>query len=121
MSISLSRYSPGSVLSAYVRAIEALPNLHTLQVIHTHCKITTALKDSFAGRVFPKVQTVALPGHAHDILRSCPEVRKIICVGYGASKLIGTIANVCKKVEEVEGFCGSEVDMKGMVLYLFLS
>jgi len=119
MSVNISRYSPGTVLPAYVRTMEALPNLHTLQIVRTHAKITTALRDAFAGRIFPNVQTVALPGHAHNILRSCPEVRKIICMDYGTSKLISTIANVCKKVEEVEGFCGSEVDMESTVLYSF--
>ena len=119
MTVSLSRWAPGTVLPAFVRAIEALPNLHTLQVIHTPHKISTALKDAFAGRVFPQVRTITLPGDAHNILRSCPEVRKVVCMGYGSNKLITPIANFCKKVEEVEGFSRCEGDMKRTMLLFF--
>ena len=113
MSIILSRYSTGTVLPACVRAIEALPNLHTLQVIRTHEHMTTTLKAAFAGHVFPQVQMIVLPSNAHNILRCCPEVRKVICINHDySSTLVSAIAKVCKKVEEVEGFRGSENVMK---------
>jgi len=120
MIVSLSPHSPETVLPAYVRALEALPNLHTLQVICKHHKITAALKGVFGGHFFPQVRTIALSGHAYPILRCCREVRKVICMGYDAGKLASTIWEVCWKVEEVEGFGGSEKAMKSPVLTFLL-
>ncbi|KIM44352.1 hypothetical protein M413DRAFT_443348 [Hebeloma cylindrosporum] len=113
MSVVFSRYSPATVLPACVRAIEALPNLHTLQIVRTHDKMANALKEAFDGHVFPGVRTISLPSHAHHILRCCPEVRKVICnIRMDASTLVSAISNSCKKVEEIQGFRGTEKVMK---------
>ncbi|KIM44350.1 hypothetical protein M413DRAFT_443346 [Hebeloma cylindrosporum] len=113
MSVILSRYSTDTVLPACVRAIEALPNIHTLQIIRTHDKMATVLNNHFEGHIFPQVRTITLPGHAHNILRSCPEVRRIISnTRMNSTTLVSVIAKVCKKVEEVEGFRGPESVMK---------
>ena len=52
MSVILSRYSTSIVLPAFVRVIEALPNLHTLQFIQTHPEMSTVLKSTFDGHTF---------------------------------------------------------------------
>lgn len=120
MSVSLSRYSTTTVLPSCVRTIEALPNLHTLQIIRTHDRMSNILKEAFDGHVFPQVRTISLPSHAHHILRCCPEVRTVICnTRMDASTLVSTMAKVCKKVEEVQGFRGLENVMKSTALRLF--
>jgi hypothetical protein len=119
MGVSLSRYST-SVLPAWVRSIEALPNLHTLQ-IQMHHKMPSDLKRAFEGHVFPQVRTISLPSHAHHILRCCSEVRKVICNSrMDSSTLVSAIAMGCKKVEEVQGFRGPENVMKSTALPLLL-
>ena len=119
MSVSFSRYST-SVLPAFVRSIEALSNLHTLR-IQMHHKMSSDLKRTFEGHVFPQVRTISLPSHAHHILRCCPEVRKVICNSrMDSSTLVSAIAMGCKKVEEVQGFRGPENVMKRTVFPPFL-
>ena len=122
MSVILSRYSIATVLPACVRAIEALPNLHTLQIVRTHDKMSTMLKNAFEGHVFPQVRTITLPSHAYHILGCCPEVRRVICISrIDSSTLVSAIARGCKKVEEVQGFRGAENVMKSIVFLSFLS
>jgi hypothetical protein len=62
----------------------------------------------FASVVLPKVRKIILPSHAQDILRSCPEVRVIICNKGHGGDLVHTIASVCEKVEVLEGFTPGE-------------
>jgi hypothetical protein len=108
MTVSLPRYSTTTVLPACSRAIEALPNLHTLQIIRMDYQMSTLLKNALKGYIFPQVRTISLPTRAHHILRCCPEVRKVICITRMDSKtLVSAIAKRCKKVEEVQGFYGS--------------
>lgn len=113
MSILLSRYSIDTVLPALIQALNSLPNLHTLQITGVHRKMSTALKTAFDGHVFPQIRTVILPSEAHNILRCCPETRKVVCInGDDGSQLIGAIANACKKVDTLEGFSGAVNVMK---------
>ena len=117
MSVNISRYATPTVLPACVEAIEALPNLHTLQIVRTHDQMSNIFKRIFDGHVFPQVRTISLPSNAHNILRCCPEVRKIICnAGMDASTVVGAISKVCRKVEEIEGFWGPENVMKSALL-----
>ena len=117
MSISLFRYSTEIALPACARAIEALPNLHTLQIIRMDSQMSTLLKNALKGCIFPQVRTISLTSRAHHILRCCPEVRKVICISRMDSRtLVSALAKRCKKVEEVQGFYGS---MESTVLHLF--
>ncbi|KAJ7066376.1 hypothetical protein C8F01DRAFT_1123058 [Mycena amicta] len=104
VNVVLTRYSSAEVLPPFARCISQMPNLHTLQIIHAHTQMTSHLKDGFAGISLPTIQRIVLPGHAHEILRCCPEVREVICTSSDASKLISAIAKCCKKVETIEGF-----------------
>jgi hypothetical protein len=83
--------------------------------------MSSDLKKAFGGHVFPQVRTISLPSHAHHILRCCTEVRKIICISQmDSSTLVSAIAMSCKKVEEVQGFRGTENVMKRTVFPPFL-
>jgi hypothetical protein len=117
MSVTLPHYSTATVLPVWVRAMEALPNLRTLQIVGTGYKTSTLLKNAFKGHFFRQIRTISLPSCAHHILRRCPEVRKVICTSrMDSSVLASAIAKHCKKVEEVQGFWGP---MESTALYLF--
>jgi len=71
--------------------LAALPNLHTIQVVHAHSQMTTAIKNAFEGHKFPSVRTVIMPSCAHEILRCCPGVEDLTCNEDDGSKLIGAL------------------------------
>ncbi|KAG5652110.1 hypothetical protein H0H81_006284 [Sphagnurus paluster] len=115
VSVALTRCSAPTVLGAFVQCLHALPNLHTLQVLRAHSQMTTHLKNAFQGHKFPAIQVVVLPDHAHNVLRSCPEARTVICNGSDGGKLISAIAKECKKVQRLEGFHANEALMKRLL------
>lgn len=109
VNVILTRYSAATVLPAFVQGLEALPNFKVLCIASAHQKMTTALKDAFEEHTFPQVESIFLPPYCHNILRSCPSVRKVTCNdAEDASKLISAIAKECKHVEEVDGFSFQE-------------
>ncbi|KAG6907292.1 hypothetical protein DXG01_009485 [Tephrocybe rancida] len=115
VSVALTRCQSGTVLPAFVRCLMALPNLDTLQVLRAHTQMTTHLKDAFEGHVIRQVRTVVLPDHAHNVLRSCPEVRSVVCNCGDGGKLVSAIQKECKKVEKLAGFGPDEKMMKRLV------
>ena len=69
--------------------------------------MTSSLKSAFEGRTFPSVQTVVVPDHAHNVLRSC----SICQCNFGSgtalqalAALVIALAKECKKVQVIEGF-----------------
>ncbi|KAG8686731.1 hypothetical protein FRC11_008470, partial [Ceratobasidium sp. 423] len=77
-----------------------LPNLHTLEVLHTRFMMISSLKKYFEGNVFPSIQRVVLPTRAHDILRCCPRVREVTCSGEDGGGLVGALVHIgCPKLE----------------------
>ncbi len=120
MNVSLTRCSPKTVLPAFVKCLENLPNVHTIQILHAHSQMTTMLKTHFEGHHLPTIRTIILPGHAHEILRICPEVRKVVCNDGDCSKLISAIAKKCKNVEVLEGFSASSSGPKSTMKRRFI-
>ena len=112
VNVVLTRCSTKTVLPAFARCLDILPNLHTLQILHAHNQMTTHLKKVFEGRSFPSIQTVILPTHAHEIMRCCKQAQTVVCNdGYG-SQLVTAIGTGDKKVERLEGFTPDEDLMK---------
>jgi hypothetical protein len=104
VSVVLTRYSTGTILPAFRRCLSALPNVHTIHVNHVHSQMTTALKTAFEGLQLPSVRTVILPTYAHELLRCCPDVRRVTCTSGDGSRLVTAIAKACKRVEVLEQF-----------------
>ena len=104
VNVVLIRCSAKTVLPAFARCIEMLPNLHTLQILRAHSQLTTPLKKVFEGRSFPSIQTVILPTHAHEILCCCKDARVVVCNHGDGSQLLTAMAKGNKKVERLEGF-----------------
>lgn len=104
VNVVLTRCSTWTVLPPFSECLTLLPNLHTLQIVHAHSQMTTAIKNAFAGCNIPTVRTIILPSHAHNILRCCPNVQSVICTSDDGSKLICAINGNCNAVQSVEGF-----------------
>ncbi|KAK1224762.1 hypothetical protein PQX77_012309 [Marasmius sp. AFHP31] len=105
ITFTLTQCSPQTVLPALARCIQALPNLHTLQILNSTTGMAGLIKNSFGGLSFPQIRTVILPSDAYSLLLHCPEVRHVVCNLNDASqqKLVAPIVKVCKKVERIEG------------------
>lgn len=88
MTVSLTRFRTDDVLPAFAKCLAKLPNLHTIQIVHAHSQMTTALKNAFEGRSFPGVRTMILPACAHEILRCCPLVEDVTCNESDGSKIV---------------------------------
>ncbi|KDQ60174.1 hypothetical protein JAAARDRAFT_125597 [Jaapia argillacea MUCL 33604] len=108
VTVTLTRYSTGRILPALVSCLESLPNLHTLQVVHAHAQMTSALGKAFENVSLPTIRTVILPSCAHNIIKCCPEVRDVTCNEDDGSKLIGSLVKGgCNKVERIAGISPS--------------
>lgn len=114
MTVSLTRYQFTKILPAFVNALEMLPNLHTLRICHAHSQMSTHLKGSFEGHVFPQIKTVVLPSAAHIILRSCPNVKDVTNIEEDGTKLASAICKECPQVERVSNFRVANFTLKSM-------
>jgi hypothetical protein len=95
--VTLSGRSVEPVIPIFVKCLENLPNIHTIQIY------ALVGEQLFEGRPLPTVRTAILPDNAHQILRMCPEVRKVICNEGHGYELVSAIATGCKHVEVLEG------------------
>ena len=66
--------------------------------------MTTDIKNGFQGVVLPRMRTLIIPGHCHEILKCCPQVTKVWCNRGDGSQLVTVIAKYCKEVQEMRGF-----------------
>jgi hypothetical protein len=73
--------------------------------------MTTAIKNGFQGVVLPRIRTLIIPGHCHEILKCCPKVTKVWCNRSDGSKLVTVIAKYCKEVQEMRGFYANDENM----------
>jgi len=114
MTVSLSRYQFTKILPAFVNALDMLPNLHTLRICHTHSEMSTILKSNFEDHVFPQIKTIVLPSCAHNILRSCPNVKDVTNIEGDGTGLAGAICKACPRVERVANFRVTDFTLKSM-------
>ena len=87
-----------STLSKFVKCLEALPNLHTLEIGWSHDRITTQLEDALQGVELSQVRALILPPTAYPLLRHCRNVEDVVCVAeYGSSasseEVLGSLAS----------------------------
>ena len=67
--------------------------------------LKSAIKGGFRGVEVPRIRTLIIPGHCHEILKCCPRVTKVWCNRDNGSKLVAVIA---KEVQEMRGFFADE-------------
>ena len=114
LTVSLTRYQVEKTLRLFTDALALLPNLHTLRICHAHSQLTTSLNNAFEGHVFPQITTIVLPSCAHNILRSCPNVKDIENIEGDGTQLAGAICKECPRVERLANF--SVTALKSMSL-----
>jgi hypothetical protein len=115
VTVSLTRYQTSTILPAFANCLAVLPNLHTIQVVHAHSQMTTAIKTAFEGHTFPSVRTIIVPSCAHEILRRCPGVEDLTCNEDDGSKLIGALASAkCGNLKTLRGISPNKTQAKRM-------
>ena len=67
----------GYHLWLFVKFLESLPNLHTLEICGDQF-MTTSLKKSLKRVKLPQIKTLILPPNAHPILRHCRNVEDVV-------------------------------------------
>ena len=67
----------GPILPSFVKCLESLPNLHTLEIWGT---TTPSLKKTLKGIKLPQIKTLIIPPTAHPLLRHCHNVEDVVCV-----------------------------------------
>ncbi|KAH7922308.1 hypothetical protein BV22DRAFT_1037638 [Leucogyrophana mollusca] len=104
VTVGLTRYQVADIIPAFARCLASMPNLHTVEVVHAHSQMTTALKQAFEGRTFPTVRKIVLPSCAHEILRCCSGVEDVACNEDSGSTIIGAIVKGnCTDVRKLIG------------------
>ncbi|KIM73044.1 hypothetical protein PILCRDRAFT_829424 [Piloderma croceum F 1598] len=113
VTVSLTRYKTSTILPAFANCLAVFPNLHTIQVVHAHSQMTTAIKTAFEGHTFPSVRTIIVPSCAHEILRRCPGVEDLTCNEDDGSKLIGALAWAkCGNLKTLRGISPNKAQAK---------
>jgi len=67
-------------LPPFVRCLESLPNLHTLEIGEVNRSIATPLKNALEGIKLPQIKTLILPTAAYPLLQHCCNVEDVVCV-----------------------------------------
>ena len=65
------------ILPSFVKCLESLPNLHTLEIWGT---TTPSLEKTLKGVKLPQIKTLIIPPTAHHLLRHCHDVEDVACV-----------------------------------------
>ncbi|KAG8694030.1 hypothetical protein FRC08_008744 [Ceratobasidium sp. 394] len=104
VTVALSQdWNLGTVLPLFVRMLQSLPNIHTLQIPHIHYAMASALENAFRGSRFPSIRTVIMPNSAHEILRCCPGVESITCNNGDGSNLVSAVVEAgCNKLQVMQ-------------------
>ncbi|KAI9570819.1 hypothetical protein HD554DRAFT_2169953 [Boletus coccyginus] len=104
VSVVLTRYHSAEIIPAFAACLATLPNLAVIQVIHAHTQMTTAIKNGFEGKRLPSVRRITLPGSAHEIIKSCPNLEEVVCTDGNGSTIIGSLVRGnCTQVRVLKG------------------
>ncbi|KAI9570820.1 hypothetical protein HD554DRAFT_2312642 [Boletus coccyginus] len=102
--VVLTFYNFWEIIPAFAACLATLPNLTVIQVIHAHSRLTTVIKDAFEGKRFPSVRRITLPGYAHEIIKSCPNLEEVMCTDGDGSTIIGSLVKGhCTQVRVLKG------------------
>ena len=66
--------------------------------------------------MFPQITTIVLPSCAHNILRSCPNIKDIENIEGDGTRLAGAICKECPRVERLANFSVTDFTLKSMSL-----
>ena len=72
----------GSTLPLFVKCLDSLPNLHTLEIgSPANDYNTTLLRNALKRVELPQIKTLILPLAAHPLLQRCHNVEDVVYVG----------------------------------------
>ena len=66
-------------ISLFVKCLDSLPNLHTLELAWSYFLLSRKLKKALRHLELPQIKTLILPVDAHPLLEHCPEVEDVVC------------------------------------------
>ena len=69
-----------TVILPFVRCLESLPNLHTLEIGRTNGSITTQLKKALKRIRLPHIKTLIIPPETYPLLQYCCNVEDVVWV-----------------------------------------
>jgi len=86
-----------STIPKFVKCLESLPNLHTLEIGRTNDHITAPLKKALQRVELPQIKALILPPAAYPLLRHCRDVEDVVCVvrseTMSSDKFLGSLAS----------------------------
>ena len=68
------------MLPKFVKCLESLPNLHTLEIGRADGDITTSLEKALKHVELPQIKLLILPPAVHPLLRHCRNVEDVVYV-----------------------------------------
>ena len=78
MRVHLSGSRP--IFRSFIKCLEALPNLHTLEMGWVSHSDTTLLRSALKGVKLSQIKTLILPPTAYPLLQHCRDVEDVACV-----------------------------------------
>ena len=85
----------GSAIPLFVRCLQSLPNLHTLEIVRADDHSTSPLKGALKRVKLPQIKALILPPVAHPLLRPCCDVEDVVCVvgrgGISSGEFLGSL------------------------------
>lgn len=64
----------------FVECLQALPNLHTLEIDRVDNFAANPLEEALTGVKLPQIKTLILPPTAHPLLQHCRYVEELVCM-----------------------------------------
>ena len=81
--MTLAFSQPWSIFDSFVKCLESLPNLHTLEIRQMDNPSTISLQSALEGAKLPHIKSLTLPPAAYPLLQHCHNVEDVTWVtGY---------------------------------------
>lgn len=90
----LSRNAVEPTLASLTTLLPLLPNLHKIHVIN--CRIPGDFTRAISNITLPSVTTLFIPNDANALIRACPNVTHVRCVGGSGSSIMGAFISSFK-------------------------
>ena len=86
------------MISLFVKCLESLPNLHTLEIQRADVSSGCLLKKALKRIKFPQIKALILPPAAHSLLRHCHGIEELVCVrqaciNFPSDTILGSLAS----------------------------
>jgi len=72
--------SNGTTVPVFVKCLEALRYLHTLEIVSAEDVMTIPLENALKRVKLCRIRTLIMPLATHPLLQHCPNVEDVVCV-----------------------------------------